>query len=165
MLDAFLNFARGEDSDIPEPADPVALAEEVAADARRKGAEITVYSQVETPDEPEIEMRRQGLKRCLTNLVDNAATYGAHVALSTRLTGRVLEFAVEDDGPGIPPEKREEVLRPFTRLDESRNQDVASGVGLGLSIAQDIARAHGGSLVLDDSPRMGGLRATVLLPR
>jgi len=165
MLEGFLDFARGEGSDIPEPADPVALAEEVAADARRMGVEIALYSQVETPDDPEVEMRRQGLKRCLTNLVDNAATYGGQVSLSTRLTRRMLEFAVEDDGPGIPPERRDEVLRPFTRLDESRNQNVASGIGLGLSISQDIARAHGGSLVLDDSPRLGGLRATVLLPR
>jgi two-component system osmolarity sensor histidine kinase EnvZ len=165
MLDGFLDFARGEGSDIAELADPVALAEEVVADARRKGAEIALYSQVETPDEPQVEMRRQGLKRSLTNLVDNASTYGAHVSLSTKLTRRVLEFAVEDDGPGIPEDQRAAVLRPFTRLDEARNQNLASGVGLGLSIAQDIARAHGGSLVLDDSPRLGGLRATILLPR
>jgi two-component system osmolarity sensor histidine kinase EnvZ len=165
MLEAFLDFARGEGGEIPEPANPVELAEEVAADARRKAIEITLYSHVETPDEPEVQMRRQALKRCLTNLVDNAASYGAQVRLSTKLNRRVLEFAVEDDGPGIPEEKREEVLRPFTRLDEARNQNVASGVGLGLSIAQDIARAHGGSLTLDDSPRLGGLRATVALPR
>ena len=165
MLDAFLNFARGEGGEISEPADPTALAEEVAADARRKGIEITLFSRIETMGEREVEMRRGAVKRCLTNLVDNAASYGAHVALSVRLARRTLEFTVEDDGPGIPADKREEVLRPFTRLDEARNQNVASGVGLGLSIAQDIARAHGGSLHLDDSPRLGGLRATVLLPR
>jgi two-component system osmolarity sensor histidine kinase EnvZ len=165
MLDAFLNFARGEGGEIPEPADPTELAGEIAADARRKGIELTLYSQIETPDEPSFEMRRLALKRCLTNLVDNAASYSARVSLSTRMTRRFLEFSVEDDGPGIPEDKRETVLRPFTRLDEARNQNVASGVGLGLSIAQDIARAHGGSLQLDDSPRLGGLKATVLLPR
>jgi two-component system, OmpR family, osmolarity sensor histidine kinase EnvZ len=165
MLDAFLDFARGEGGELAEPADPAELAEEVAADARRKGVEITLYSRVETPGEPLVEMRRRGLKRCLTNLVDNAASYGARVSLSIRLTRRALEFSVEDDGPGIPEDKREEVLLPFTRLDESRNQNVVSGVGLGLSIAQDIARGHGGSLHLDDSPQLGGLRATVLLPR
>jgi len=165
MLDAFLDFARGQGGEAPMPVDPVELAEEVAADARRKGADITLYAQVETPDRREVELRRQAVKRCLTNLVDNASTYGAQVALSTTLTARFLEFAVEDDGPGIPPEKREDVLRPFTRLDAARNQNVASGVGLGLSIAQDIARTHGGSLALDASPRFGGLRATVMLPR
>jgi two-component system osmolarity sensor histidine kinase EnvZ len=165
MLDAFLDFARGEGGEIAEPADPAELAGEIAADARRKGVDLTLYSQIETPGEPTFEMRRLALKRCLTNLVDNAASYGARVSLSTRLTRRFLEFSVEDDGPGIPEDKREAVLRPFTRLDEARNQNVASGVGLGLSIAQDIARAHGGALQLDDSPRLGGLKATVLLPR
>jgi two-component system osmolarity sensor histidine kinase EnvZ len=165
MLDAFLDFARGEGGELVEPADPVELAGEIAADARRKGVELALYSQIETPAEHEVDLRRLAVKRCLTNLVDNAASYGAQVSLSTRLTRRFLEFVVEDDGPGIPEDKREAVLRPFTRLDEARNQDVAAGVGLGLSIAQDIARSHGGSLILDDSPRLGGLRATVLLPR
>ena len=165
MLDAFLDFARGEGGEIAEPADPADLAGEIAADARRKGIELALYSRIETPAEPEVEMRRLALKRCLTNLVDNAASYGAQVSLSTRLTRRFLEFSVEDDGPGIPADNREAVLHPFTRLDDARNQNVASGVGLGLSIAEDIARAHGGSLKLDDSPRLGGLRATVLLPR
>jgi len=165
MLDAFLDFARGEGGEIAEPADPVGLAEEIAADARRKGIELALYSQIETPADPEVDIRRRALKRCLTNLVDNAASYGAQVSLSIRLTRRFVEFVIEDDGPGIPPDKRETVVQPFTRLDEARNQNVASGVGLGLSIAQDIARGHGGALKLDDSPRLGGLRATVLLPR
>jgi two-component system osmolarity sensor histidine kinase EnvZ len=165
MLDAFLDFARGEGGEVAEPADPAELAGEIAADARRKGVELALFSQIETPAEPEVDIRRGALKRCLTNLVDNAASYGAHVSLSIRLNRRFLEFVVEDDGPGIPEDQREAVLRPFTRLDEARNQNVASGVGLGLSIAQDIARSHGGSLMLDDSPRLGGLRATVLLPR
>ncbi len=165
MLEGFLEFARGEGGEIAEPADPAELAEEIAADARRQGIELALYSQIETPAEREVEIRRRALKRCLTNLVDNAAAYGAQVSLSTRLNRRFLEFAVEDDGPGIPEDQRETVLHPFTRLDEARNQNVASGVGLGLSIAQDIARSHGGALKLDDSPRLGGLRATVLLPR
>lgn len=165
MLAAFLDFARGEGAEPPEPVDPVALAEEIAADARRRGVELMLYNQVETPDTRLVEMRRGAMKRCLTNLVENAAVWGAQVALSTRLTRHFLEFQVEDDGPGIPAEKRETVLKPFTRLDEARSQNIASGVGLGLSIAQDVARSHGGALVLEDSPRLGGLRATVSLPR
>lgn len=165
MLAAFLDFARGEGGELPEPVDPVELAEEIAMDARRRGVELVLYSQVETPDERVVELRRGAMKRCLTNLVENAAAWGASVALSTRLTRHFLEFAIEDDGPGIPEAKRETVLKPFTRLDEARGQNISTGVGLGLSIAQDVARSHGGALTLDDSPQLGGLRATVALPR
>ncbi len=165
MLAAFLDFARGEGGEPAEPVDPVELAEEIAADARRRGVELALYNQVETPETRSVALRRGAMKRCLTNLVENAAAWGAQVALSTRLTRHFLEFAVEDDGPGIPEDQREIVLKPFTRLDEARGQNIVSGVGLGLSIAQDVARSHGGTLVLDGSPRLGGLRATVSLPR
>ena len=165
MLAAFLAFARGEGGEASGPASPADLADEVAADARRNGAEISVFTQIETPEAPLIDIRRRAIKRALANLVSNAATYGTKVALSVRLTSRFAEFSVEDDGPGVPEDKRDEVLRPFTRLDEARNQDKASGTGLGLSIALDITRSHGGSLKLDESPRLGGLRATMVIPR
>lgn len=165
MLAAFLDFARGEGGEPSEPVDPVALAEEIVDDARRRGVELALYTQLETPDDRLVEIRRGAIKRCLTNLVENAALWGASVSLATRLTRHFLEFEIEDDGPGIPEDKRETVLKPFTRLDEARGQNIASGVGLGLSIAQDIARSHGGALTLDDSPRLGGLRATISLPR
>jgi two-component system osmolarity sensor histidine kinase EnvZ len=165
MIDAFLDFARVESGEEPCAEDPSGLAAEVAEDARRNGATISVFSRIETPEAREVQLRRASLKRCLTNLVDNAVRHGTRVALSVRLARRFLEFTVEDDGPGILPEQRELATRPFTRLDESRNQDAGSGVGLGLSIAADIARTHGGSLALDESPQLGGLRATVLLPR
>ncbi|MEM7060875.1 MAG: ATP-binding protein [Pseudomonadota bacterium] len=165
MLDGFLAFARGEGGEISAPASPVDLAQEVAADARRRGGEVSVFTQVETPEEPMVDIRRGAMKRALANLVNNGVNYGGRVALSVRLVKRMLEFTVEDDGPGIPEEKREEVLKPFTRLDEARNQDAASGTGLGLSIALDIARSHGGSLMLDESPRLGGLKAVISVPR
>ena len=164
MLAGFLAFARGEGGEAARLACPLELAEEVAADARRQGATIQVLAELETPDAPLVEMRRRALKRGLANLVENAAAYARRVALSVRLTRRFAEFVVEDDGPGIPKDKRDEVLKPFTRLDEARNQDIP-GTGLGLSIALDIARSHGGSLMLDESPRLGGLRATLLVPR
>ncbi len=165
MLDAFLAFARGEGAEEAEPVDPAALVDEIAHEARRKGTEIAVFSQIETPDEPEVEVRRHAIKRCITNLVENAAAYGENTALSLRLGRRFVEFTVEDSGPGIPADRRDEVMRPFTRLDEARNQNVASGVGLGLTIAADIARSHGGGLTLGDSERLGGLKATVMIPR
>lgn len=165
MLGGFLAFARGESGELAALVDPAELAAEVVADARRKGAVIQLYAQIDTPERPMVELRRQAIKRCLTNLIDNAATYAAEAMLTLRLTPRTLELVVEDDGPGIPPAMRETVLRPFTRLDPARNQNLASGVGLGLTIALDVVRSHGGALNLDDSPRLGGLRATVLLPR
>lgn len=165
MLDAFLAFARGEGAEEPEPVDPAALVEEVARAARRKGAEVTVFTQVETDVEPEVELRRDAIRRCLMNLLDNAAAYAGQAALGLRLGRRFVEFTVEDDGPGIPEDRRTEVLRPFTRLDEARSQAVASGVGLGLTIAADIARSHGGGLTLGASERLGGLKVTVMIPR
>ncbi|MEM6933592.1 MAG: ATP-binding protein, partial [Pseudomonadota bacterium] len=165
MLDAFLSFARGEDSEESRLCSPIDLAREVADDARREGYRVSIFSEVETPQRREVPMRRAAIKRCLTNLVGNGASYGSTVALTTRLTKRYLEFLVEDDGPGIPSDKRDAVLRPFTRLDESRNQNIASGVGLGLSIALDAVRSHGGSLQLGSSDRLGGLSVRVVLPR
>ena len=81
------------------------------------------------------------------------------------LPDRAIRFTVEDDGPGIPPDRRAEALKPFARLDAARNQDKGSGVGLGLAIARDIAQRHGGSLTLGDSADMGGLRVDLVLPR
>ncbi|MEM9138323.1 MAG: ATP-binding protein [Pseudomonadota bacterium] len=165
MLAGFLAFARGEGGEISAPVSPIDLAEEVASDARRRGADVALFTQNETPDAPMVDMRRGAMKRALANLVQNAADYGGKVQLSVKLATRALEFMVEDAGPGIPEDKREDVLRPFTRLDEARNQNDVAGTGLGLSIALDIARSHGGALTLDDSARMGGLRAVISVPR
>ncbi|MEO0621554.1 MAG: ATP-binding protein [Pseudomonadota bacterium] len=165
MIEAFLDFARGEGAEEPVPVDVVLLAQELVDDAARKGHEVMLTEEIDTPEDRLVALRRDAIKRCLTNLIENATRYGTQVALRLRLTPRILEFTVEDDGPGIQANRREEALKPFARLDESRNQDAGSGVGLGLSIALDIARSHGGSLALDDSPGLGGLRATVLLPR
>ena len=107
-------------------------------------------------------MRPDAFKRCLTNLVANAQRYGKDIALEAVRETRFLTIHVDDDGPGIPPEQREEVFRPFFRLDEARNQDYA-GTGLGLAIARDIARAHGGDITLAAS-QLGGLRASVRVP-
>ena len=165
MLSAFLAFARGEAGEATLPVDPVELAEEIVDDARRAGHDIALDVIVETPDAPTVDIRRQAVKRCVVNLCDNALAYAERVALTIRLLRQRVEFVVEDDGPGIPPERRDDVLKPFTRLDEARGQNISSGVGLGLSIALDVARSHGGTLDLDESADLGGLRATVRLPR
>ena len=108
-------------------------------------------------------MKTSALRRCVTNLIDNALKHGRQVRVSLeRAPQRCAEIHVDDDGPGIAPDQREEAMRPFHRLDEGRNLQ-SGGVGLGLAIARDIARAHGGELLLSESP-CGGLRATVRLP-
>ena len=109
-----------------------------------------------------VMVRPNAIRRCLINLIDNALKYGNHVAVALRQAGKRIEISVDDDGPGIPLARREDAFRPFQRLDEGRNLQ-RGGVGLGLSIARDIARAHGGEVVLEDS-RMGGLRAVIRLP-
>ena len=110
-----------------------------------------------------VEGRAGALKRAVSNLVENALAHGDHVRLTARRLGRRVEIAVDDDGPGIPEASREEAFKPFSRLDEARNAN-RKGVGLGLAIARDAARSHGGDVVLETS-EMGGLRAVVTLPR
>jgi two-component system osmolarity sensor histidine kinase EnvZ len=164
MLEAFLAFARDEATETPAEADPVALAQSVAAGARRQGASVAVRADV--PDQaPPVALRPGAVSRALQNLVANAAEHGDEVEIAVRLAPRHIEFDVEDDGPGIPPDQRETALKPFTRLDAARNQDRGGGVGLGLSIAAEVARAHGGALILGQSERLGGLRARLRLPR
>jgi two-component system osmolarity sensor histidine kinase EnvZ len=105
------------------------------------------------------------MRRALDNLVGNAVRYGRRARLTVTVLERALRFSVEDDGPGIPRERRDEAMRPFTRLDAARNQNRGSGVGLGLTIAADIARSHGGTLRLGESADLGGLKAELVLAR
>jgi two-component system osmolarity sensor histidine kinase EnvZ len=109
-----------------------------------------------------VTARRIALKRSITNLIDNALKHGTRVAVSVSAQTRTAEVIVEDDGPGIPESRTEEAFRPFHRLDEGRNLQTG-GVGLGLAIARDVARAHGGDILLGKSD-LGGLRATLRLP-
>ncbi len=161
MLNEYLEFARGEGSDAVEQADLAVLAEEAVANAvRAHGAGERV--KLGSVEDLTIAVRRHALMRCLTNLIDNALKYGRHAEISVKRTGRSVELAVDDDGPGIAEDRREEAFRPFHRLDEGRNLQ-AGGVGLGLTIARDIARSHGGDVLLQQSAK-GGLRAVIRLP-
>ena len=165
MLGEFLAFARGDSLEVTEATDPFALAAGIAENARRAGTPVELSEQDETPGDRLVEMRAGAVGRAVENLVGNAARHGSKVALRVRLRPKALEFVVEDDGPGIAPEDRARALAPFTRLDAARNQNQGGNVGLGLSIAMDVARSHGGSLELSDSAALGGLRAVLRLPR
>lgn len=163
MLDAFLDYSRDESEDRPQNCDPAALFNETIAAAERAGMPIR-RGACDAP-RAEVRLRPVALRRALDNLIGNAARYGTTVRLSLRSTSKVLRFTVEDDGPGIPAAAREEAVRPFMRLDPARNQDQGSGVGLGLAIVSDVARRHGGRLDLGESADLGGLSATLVLPR
>ena len=107
-------------------------------------------------------MRTNSIKRCLINLIDNGFSYGQNVSISTKKTFNNIVIMIDDDGPGIPKNEHQNVLKPFYRIDKSRGQN-KSGVGLGLSITNDIIRAHGGNIAFEKSP-LNGLRVKVTLP-
>ena len=163
MLDDFLAYAHGEAAGEAEPARPAEVAARVVENARRLGREVELELAPEAT--VAVAFRPRSVERALDNLVQNALRYGSRVRVSVAAGADWLRFAVEDDGPGIPAERREEALRPFTRLDPARNQDAGGGAGLGLAIAMDVARGHGGTLWLGDSAELGGLRAELVLPR
>ncbi len=158
MLEAYLAFARGDTGEQSAPTDIAGLLEELRLDTERHGHRATVAFHGPT----EVTVRPAAFKRCLANLVSNAARFASTVAITGHRDHRWLTVTVDDDGPGIPQPLREDVFKPFLRLDDARNQD-EGGTGLGLAIARDIARSHGGDITLGASP-MGGLRATGKVP-
>ncbi|MBV9735491.1 MAG: HAMP domain-containing protein [Acidisphaera sp.] len=153
MIGGYLAFARGEGAEQAQPTDLAAVLEEVAAGARRAGAAVDLS----TPPGLTLKLRPDAVRRAITNLVDNARRHARRVALTALPLGvRGVTVTVDDDGPGIPPDRRESVFRPF-------ESGAAGGTGLGLTIARDIVRAHGGDIILEESP-LGGLRARIRLP-
>ncbi len=159
MIDEYLAFAKGEAGEAPQTIAIAALLTTAGEDVKRAGAEVQVIA----PEGLTASLRPLAIKRALMNLSGNAAAHGEHVRLSARsLASGGIEITVEDDGPGIPEAMHDEAFRPFSRLDESRNQN-RKGVGLGLAIARDVARGHGGDITLDRS-EMGGLKAIIRLP-
>ncbi len=162
MLNEYLDFARGEGGEQSTPEDLSELARDAAAAcAGALGMEQANVS-VEAPGPVLLDIKPKALRRCLTNLIENALKYGRQARVTVARDDRFARLIVDDDGPGIPAERREEAFRPFHRLDEGRNLQTG-GSGLGLAIARDIARSQGGDIILDKSP-MGGLRATIRLP-
>ncbi|CAN0008216.1 unnamed protein product, partial [Chrysoparadoxa australica] len=161
LIDAFLDFAR-VDAEVAasERTDPFDLMRRIVEDAQRGGQNVVLGDMA---GEGTVMLRPRALRRAVENLVANAGRYATSCEVSVQLTERSLRLRVEDDGPGITPDSREDALRPFVRLDPARNQDKGSGVGLGLAIAADIARAHGGVLRLGESEALGGLRADIVI--
>ena len=158
MVEGYLAFARGESVEQPEPTEVSGLLREVVVQMRRDGGIIDLHVEQAMT----VPLRREPMRRCLSNLIANAQRYGEHVSVRAGPRDQVIEITIDDDGPGIPPDKRKEVFRPFFRLEQSRNPETG-GVGLGLTIARDVVRNHGGDIVLEDAPG-GGLRARIWLP-
>jgi two-component system osmolarity sensor histidine kinase EnvZ len=152
MISGYLNFARGEGTEQAEQVNLSLVLEDLASSARRAGAQI----ELQVPAQLTLKLRPDALRRAIMNLVDNARRHARHITLAARAIGRDVLVTVDDDGPGIPADRREGMFRPF-------ETGASGGTGLGLTIARDIVRAHGGDITLEDSP-LGGLRARIRLP-
>jgi len=159
MVQGYLDFARGEGGETPREVDLPILIEEVVANARREGAAVTVAA----PEAYAISLRPDATRRCLANLIANARRYGTHIWVTMMPVRGGVDILIDDDGPGIPAAQREAVFRPFFRLDPARGSQTGS-VGLGLTIARDVALSHGGEISLEDSPHHG-LRVRLHLPK
>lgn len=158
MVEAYLAFARGESAEAPEETDLSALIEEVAGGFRHDGTRLDL----DVAKGLVVPLRPAAFKRCLMNVLSNAARHADHVWVSAGRHDSTIEVQVDDDGPGVPADQREAVFKPFFRLDPSRNLQTG-GAGLGLTIARDVMRRHGGDIVLGESAK-GGLNVTLRLP-
>jgi two-component system osmolarity sensor histidine kinase EnvZ len=158
MLEGYLDFARGEAGEDAGNLDLDALLAKLTEEAKLRKRRLATS----LAGNPEVHVRPNAFTRLLANVIGNAFRYARNVEVKATHARSSLLVVVDDDGPGIPANKREDVFKPFVRLDEARNQD-ATGTGLGLSIARDIARSHGGDITLEDSP-LGGLRAVIRVP-
>lgn len=158
MLEGYLAFARGEASEDPGRFDLEAYFQKLSEEAALRKCKLSTA----LSGDPTVHVRPNAFARLLSNVIGNAFRYAKTVEVSANHGRGSLVVTVDDNGPGIPADRREDVFKPFVRLDEARNLD-ASGTGLGLSIARDIARSHGGDITLDDSP-LGGLRAIIKVP-
>jgi two-component system, OmpR family, osmolarity sensor histidine kinase EnvZ len=161
MLEDYLAFTRGDGGEAAKPTNLRELLEEVADEAMVMGQPVELQLRRSRQDLV-LPLKRQAFKRALTNLVTNAARFGDEVVVRAATDNGWLRIEVDDDGPGIPDNERDNVFKPFYRLDHARNQDEGNS-GLGLAISRDIARSHGGDIALGTSP-LGGLRATIRVP-
>ncbi|MFA7306991.1 MAG: ATP-binding protein [Hyphomicrobium sp.] len=162
MLEDYLAFSKGDGGEEAKPTDLPELLQEIVDEASIYAATIDLKVRKSKGDIV-LPLKRQALKRAITNLVTNAARFGDHIIIRVATEGQWVRIEVDDNGPGIPESERENVFRPFYRLDHARNQDEGNS-GLGLAIARDIAKSHGGEIALGQSS-IGGLRAIISLPQ
>ena len=158
MVEGYLAFARGEGRETPRQTDLGGLLRDVVGQMTRDGRTIDLHVEQDLT----LPLRREAMRRCLTNLLANAQRHGKHVAIRAGRRKHLVEVTIDDDGPGIPPERYEDVFKPFFRLEQSRNP-ATGGIGLGLTIARDVARSHGGDVTVEAAPG-GGFRARIWLP-
>jgi two-component system osmolarity sensor histidine kinase EnvZ len=165
MLSEFLEFARGDSEETTETVPIQSFAMKIVRNFSRAAHDVELIFIGENIAEVTLKCRKQAVQRAIDNLIGNAIRYGENACLTVDVRNKRIAFIVEDDGLGIPKDKRESALEPFSRLDIARNQNDGSGSGLGLAIATDVARSHGGKLKLSDSDKLGGLKASLILPR
>lgn len=163
MIDGFLAFAKDDFVEEGAPSDPMEFARDILDSMTFGDTDITLIISQKSSDITNVVLKPNAMRRAIRNLLENAQKYATKITFTVVLKNKFLEFWVEDNGKGIPKELRETALRPFERLDKSRNSD--GSVGLGLSIAADIAHSHGGTLELSKSKTLGGLTAKITIPR
>ena len=164
MLDEFLIFAKTEAIEEPTKLDPVRLIERIIIRNIKKPQIIEFNNKNNISGLVLIPLREIMFERAIQNILDNAKNVSSKISIHLDIKKNFFQILIEDNGPGIDPDDREKALKPFARLDQSRNQNNHSGVGLGLSIALDTVRSHGGNLTLDSSQKLGGLRVKITLP-
>lgn len=162
LLNGFLDYSRGQGATVMKMVEPAPVISRLVDRYAATGAQVVFQQPRRTV--PPLRLDQSLIERALDNLLSNAIRHSTHIQVSLQADDDAVVLVVEDDGPGIAPRDRARAVEPFVRLDDARNQDAGSGVGLGLSIVTEAARAHGGSLVLGDSPALGGLRAMLRLP-
>jgi two-component system osmolarity sensor histidine kinase EnvZ len=160
MLNGYLSFVRGEGDEAAVAVDVCLLVKDIVDKFSHNKGKIKLKL---IDEKIEIVAKEQALKRAVTNIVANADRYGKKIQISVEASDFKVKIIVDDNGPGIPKEKREDVFRAFYRLENSRNKETG-GIGLGLAITKDIINAHGGKISLQDGPQ-GGLRVVIELPR
>ncbi len=159
MIQGYLDFARDQVTEPTQAVDIVAMVQSLAETFRHDRVEVAH----DLPEDIQLRARPESLRRALNNIIANALRYGGHCWIAIATTANQAIITVDDDGPGIPADRRADIFRPFVRLDESRNA-ATGGVGLGLTIARDVVMAHGGDIVVKEAPQ-GGARFIVTLPR